>query len=114
MTATTIRTLLRSDELSCPSCVSKIEKSLLALPGVMKAEVKLSSGRIEHDPALSNVTALVNSVAKAGYAARPASILTVDRRSDRHASSLSAWRPTLRPAFGSDLVCEGEILCFPG
>ncbi len=27
MTTTTIRTLLRSDELSCPSCVPKIEKS---------------------------------------------------------------------------------------
>ncbi|MCH4540602.1 cation transporter [Ochrobactrum sp. A-1] len=73
MTATPIRTLLRSDELSCPSCVPKIEKSLLALPGVTKAEVKFSSGRIEieHDPALSDVAALVNSVAKVGYAAKP-------------------------------------------
>ncbi|MGB3540112.1 MAG: cation transporter [Mesorhizobium sp.] len=52
----------------------KIEKSLLALPGVTKAEVKFSSGRIEieHDPTLSDVAALVNSVAKVGYAARPA------------------------------------------
>ena len=74
MTTTTIRTLLRSDELSCPSCVPKIEKSLLALPGVTKAEVKFSSGRIEieYDPTLSDVAALVNSVAKVGYAARPA------------------------------------------
>lgn len=74
MTTTTTRTLLRSDELSCPSCVPKIEKSLLALPGVTKAEVKFSSGRIEveHDPAQSDVAALVNSVAKVGYAARPA------------------------------------------
>jgi copper chaperone CopZ len=76
MTTTTTRTLLRSDELSCPSCVSKIEKSLLALPGVTQAEVKFSSGRIEveHDPALSDVAALVNSVAKVGYAARPETI----------------------------------------
>jgi len=74
MTTTTIRTLLRSDELSCPSCVPKIEKSLLALPGVMKAEVKFSSGRIEieHDPSLSDVNALIDTVAKVGYAARPA------------------------------------------
>ncbi|HTN64201.1 MAG TPA: heavy-metal-associated domain-containing protein [Devosia sp.] len=73
MTPSTIRTLLRSDELSCPSCVPKIEKSLLALPGVSKAEVKFSSGRIEveHDPALSDVAALVNSIAKTGYAAKP-------------------------------------------
>jgi copper chaperone CopZ len=54
--------------------VPKIEKSLLALPGVTKAEVKFSSGRIEieHDPALSDVAALVNSVAKVGYTAKPA------------------------------------------
>lgn len=74
MTATNTKTLLRSDELSCPSCVAKIEKSLLALPGVAKAEVKFSSGRIEieHDAAQTDVAALVNSVAKVGYTARPA------------------------------------------
>lgn len=68
-----IQTKLRSDELSCPSCVPKIEKALLALPGVEKAEVKFASGRIEveHDPALSDVDALVKSIAKTGYAARP-------------------------------------------
>lgn len=73
MTTKNIRTLLRSDDLSCPSCVPKIEKALLALPGVIKAEVKFSSGRIEveHDPALSDVAALVSSIAKTGYAAKP-------------------------------------------
>lgn len=71
---TMTKTLLRSDELSCPSCITKIEKSLMALPGVTKAEVKFSSGRIEveHDAAQSDVAALVGSVAKVGYAARPA------------------------------------------
>ena len=73
MTNTTTRTLLRSDELSCPSCVPKIEKALLALPGVDKAVVTFASGRIEvnHDPALSDVNALVNTVAKTGYTATP-------------------------------------------
>ncbi len=73
MTNTTIRTKLRSDELSCPSCVPKIEKALMALPGVEKAEVMFASGRIEvdHDPALSDVAALVNSIAKSGYTAKP-------------------------------------------
>lgn len=73
MTNTTTRTTLRSDELSCPSCVPKIEKALLALPGVEKAEVKFASGRIEveHDPARSDVTTLVNTIAKTGYAAKP-------------------------------------------
>ena len=73
MTNATTRTTLRSDELSCPSCVVKIEKALLALPGVKKAEVKFASGRIdvEHDPALSDVGALVQSIAKTGYTTKP-------------------------------------------
>lgn len=73
MTNTAIRTTLRSDEFSCPSCVPKIEKALQALPGVKKAEVKFASGRIEveHDPALSDVAALVNTIAKTGYTAKP-------------------------------------------
>lgn len=72
MTNTAIRTTLRSDELSCPSCVPKIEKALQALQ-VKKAEVKFASGRIEveHDPALSDVAALVNTIAKTGYTAKP-------------------------------------------
>ena len=76
MTSPTIRTLLRSDELSCPSCVAKIEKSLMALPGVTKAEVKFSSGRIEveHDPSQSDVAALVSSIAKTGYTAKPSAV----------------------------------------
>jgi copper chaperone len=32
-----MKTILRSDELSCPSCISKIEKALKALPGVREA-----------------------------------------------------------------------------
>ena len=73
MANTTICTKLRSDELSCPSCVPKIEKALLALPGVVKAEVKFGSGRIEvdHDPALSDVAALVTTIARTGYTAKP-------------------------------------------
>lgn len=73
MTKTTTKTTLRSEELSCPSCVPKIEKALLALPGVEKAEVKFASGKIvvDHDPALSDVAALVNSIVNFGYTAKP-------------------------------------------
>ena len=35
--STTANTVLRSDELSCPSCVPKIEKALRGLPGVETA-----------------------------------------------------------------------------
>ncbi len=67
------KTILRSDELSCPSCVPKIEKALNALPGVEKAEVRFNTGRIEveHDPARSSVEALVAAIRGTGYEARP-------------------------------------------
>ena len=67
------RTILRSDGLSCPSCVPKIEKALNALPGVEKAEVRFNSGKIEirHDPAQASVDALVEAVRGTGYEARP-------------------------------------------
>lgn len=69
-------TTLRSDEFTCPSCVSKIEKKLSGLPGVDHAEVKFSSGRIlvSHDPEVVSVRELVRAVADAGYTARPSTI----------------------------------------
>ena len=51
----THRTLLRSDEFTCPSCVAKIEKRLTRTPGVVAAKVHFTTGRIEieHDPRLA-------------------------------------------------------------
>jgi copper chaperone len=71
---TTTKTILRSDELSCPSCVPKIEKALRALPGVEKAEVRFNTGRIEieHDAARTSADDLVRAVRTTGYEARPA------------------------------------------
>lgn len=67
------RTVLRSDELSCPSCIPKIEKALLALPGVESARVRFNSGRIEveHDPDKASIEELVNVIRDAGYDAEP-------------------------------------------
>ena len=72
-TNTNVRTVLRIDELSCPSCVPKIEKALSALPGVEKAEVRFNTGKIEvkHDPGVASVEALVAAVRGTGYEARP-------------------------------------------
>ena len=67
------KTILRSDEFSCPSCVAKIEKVLAATPGVESARVHFNTGRIEveHD-ATASVEALVAAVRSAGYEAKPA------------------------------------------
>jgi copper chaperone len=66
------KTLLRSQELTCPSCVAKIEKALKAVPGVQEAKVHFNTGRIEveHDPEQAGEDRLVNAVKSAGYEAR--------------------------------------------
>ena len=71
---TTTHTLLRADGFTCPSCVTKIEKSLGALPGVADAKVHVATSRIEvdHDPALTSVDDVVAAIKKVGYVARPA------------------------------------------
>jgi copper chaperone len=63
---------LRAQELSCPSCVSKIETSLTRLSGVENAEVHFSTGRIavEYDAARIATEVLVRAVADAGYVAK--------------------------------------------
>jgi copper chaperone len=68
-----MKTLLRSRELSCPSCVAKIEKALQGVTGVESATVHFNTGRIEveHDPAQAPVPQLVDAIRKAGYEAQP-------------------------------------------
>ncbi len=66
-----MKTILRSQELSCPSCVAKIEKALKGVRGVQQATVHFNTGRIEveHDPATAG-QALVEAVHTAGYEAK--------------------------------------------
>jgi len=67
-------TILRSDELTCPSCVRKIEHGLGRTPGVKHAAVHFATGRIEvvHDPSQVNAQRLADAVAALGYRATPA------------------------------------------
>ena len=67
------KTILRSDEFTCPSCVSKIEKKLTAIAGVEEAKVHFATGRIEveHDPDSVTADKLVLAIKEAGYTAVP-------------------------------------------
>lgn len=69
-----MKTLLRSQELTCPSCVAKIEKALKAVEGVEQAKVHFNTGRIEveHDPQKAKAEELVRAVQSAGYEAKVA------------------------------------------
>jgi copper chaperone len=68
------KTLLRSQELSCPSCVAKIETALKAVKGVSAAKVYFNTGKIEvqHDPEVVKAEDLVKAVKSVGYEAREA------------------------------------------
>ena len=72
-TDNTTRTVLRAEGISCPSCVSKIEKKVGRLDGVESVKVHFASARIEivHNPSVVTVDDLVAAVAKAGYTAAP-------------------------------------------
>lgn len=67
-----MKTILRSAELTCPSCVAKIEKGLKVKAGVEEAKVFFNTGRIEvrHDPALISPDDLAKTVASIGYEAK--------------------------------------------
>jgi copper chaperone len=55
--------------MTCGGCVNSVQKVLLALPGVQRADVTLSPGqaRVVFDPALVERTVLVKAVADAGF-----------------------------------------------
>jgi copper chaperone len=65
-------TIFRSQELSCPSCVAKIEKAVKSLKGVQKAEVFFNNGRIvvEHDPKSVSTDEIIASIRSVGYEAK--------------------------------------------
>lgn len=65
------KTVLRSDDFTCPSCVGKIEERLGRIDGVGRAEVHFSTGRIEieHDPVKVSAEKLIRAVDDAGYRA---------------------------------------------
>lgn len=63
---------LQIDGMSCASCVGRVEKALLKLPGVLNASVNLATEKARVE-ALSSVAfaQLAAAVAKAGYTANP-------------------------------------------
>lgn len=66
-------TTLRSDALTCPSCVAKIERGVARMDGVRTVRVAFASGRIDidHDDRVAP-TALLEALARLGYDARVA------------------------------------------
>ena len=63
-------TSLMVEGMSCASCVGRVERALLAVPGVRAASVNLATGRasVRHLDGIVPWTALETAVAEAGYA----------------------------------------------
>ena len=66
--AATVKTTFAVGGMSCASCVSRVEKSLQDLPGVVSVSVNLASNRaaVEHIKD-ADIPAMLHAVADAGY-----------------------------------------------
>lgn len=67
-----MKTTLRSNDMSCPTCVKTIESSLNQLDGVTKATVHFNTGRIEVEHQENTISSeqLVEAIEEAGYEAK--------------------------------------------
>ena len=65
---------LAIDGMTCASCVSRVEKALSKVEGVVSAQVNLATetAQVQFASGIAGVDALVSAVDRAGYVARPA------------------------------------------
>jgi len=75
------------DGLRCGGCVNRVERALVAAPGVTAASVSYTSHRalVRFDPARTSVEALVRTVTQLGYSATPYDPEVLDRPAARGA-----------------------------
>jgi Zn2+/Cd2+-exporting ATPase len=101
------RTVVRVEGMDCASCAATVEKRVSALPGVVRAHVNFTAGRLdaEHDPGLSREE-LEEAVRAAGYG--------VARTEE--AERIPFWRTprALLTAASALLFCVGLVLTLAG
>ncbi|HXF45531.1 MAG TPA: copper ion binding protein, partial [Burkholderiaceae bacterium] len=113
----TERLLLAVEDMTCASCVARVEKALAAVPGVLAARVNLASERATVDVIRGAVTGgeLIAAVEAAGYRARrvqdapgaphdPATALARDA-----ALALALAAPLAAPMIGSAFGVAFEL-----
>ncbi|MDP3454537.1 heavy metal translocating P-type ATPase [Methyloversatilis sp.] len=78
-------------DMTCASCVARVEKALVRVPGVLSATVNLATESAEVISLSPDVAPLLAAVARAGYAASlPSDILPA---ADDSARALPEWWP---------------------
>lgn len=60
--------------MTCASCVGRVERGILSIPGVESADVSLATGRakVSLDPSVSGIRIVVETLGDMGYPSRPA------------------------------------------
>ncbi len=86
--------VLALEGMSCASCVGRVEKALLAVPGVISAAVNLATERAHVEVAMGAVDAqtLEQAVAAAGYGARAISETGAPEIEDRREHEAQSLR----------------------
>lgn len=83
---------LSIEGMTCASCVARVEKALLKVPGVTSAQVNLATETAEVKLASRDldVSTLTAAVAKAGYVARP---IAEEKRQGEEVKGGNEWWP---------------------
>jgi copper chaperone len=63
--------VMRIEGMSCGHCVSRVTKALQATPGVTVKDVQVGSATVDHDGTQASIDAIVQSLDRAGYDAKP-------------------------------------------
>ena len=99
---------LSIDGMTCASCASRVEKALLRVPGVVRAEVNLATGSASVALATRHIdeAALIAAVERAGYVARPRHAESMGDDGNRAATLRSAkwWPVAVAAALSAPLV----------
>ncbi|XP_059481574.1 copper-transporting ATPase 1 isoform X3 [Neocloeon triangulifer] len=84
---------LRISGMSCASCVNKIEKTALALPGVTYAAVALTTkkGKFKFDPETTGPRDIADAITKLGFDAEPIAASSPRDHLD-HSEDIRKWR----------------------
>ena len=85
-------------EMSCASCVGRVERVLKAVPGVTEASVNLATGRARVT-GVARLDALLAAVDKAGYPATPVDDEAATRAEDALQARREAEQQGLRRDF---------------
>jgi Cu+-exporting ATPase len=93
-------TELAIDDMTCPSCVGRVERALAKIPGVLKATVNLATERawVRHLAGVVSTADLEAAVERAGYKSRRLSAETAtagDQDAERRESEARGLRRSL-------------------